>query len=172
MSKTGLPSNPTPSQKAAEAVALGPAEQAARWKTYSGASPRLEETHARLGGMIRKRFPEAQEIFEYNLRGWKIRRPVEVTEWKGTIDPNWIRIYVAQRKQGMTIHVWNPSDPEALKKHKELAAVGFKTMVGCLQYNRKGDVPLDALEPLLEGMRRAWDAEAGGGDGRRAPQGA
>lgn len=155
-----LPRKPTPAQrKAAEALDLSPEQQAARWPTHSGSSERLIATHARLDQSIRKRFPAAQDVFEYNMRGWAVRRPVHITEWKGTIDPNWIRVYVAERKQGITIHVWNPYDFEGLKDRSELAQAGFKPMAGCLQYNRKGELPVEALEPLLDEMRQAMDQE-------------
>lgn len=158
--RSGLPAKPTASQKrAAEALRLSPEEQARRWQTHSGASPRLLETHSRLDLMIRKRFPTAEDAFEYNMHGWAIRRPVTLTEWTGTIDPNWIRIFVAERKAGITVHLWNPYDPACLAKH-DLAAHGFKVMVGCVQFSRKSDVPVDALGPILDSMRRSFDAES------------
>jgi hypothetical protein len=157
--RAGVPVRPTATQrKAAEALALDPAQQAARWTTHSGSSPRLVATHARLDALVRKRFPRAEDAFEYNMRGWAIRRPTRITEWKGTIDPNWIRIFVAERKQGITVHVWNPYDPACLAK-QGLDGHGFKVMVGCIQFNRKGDVPVDALAPVLDEMRKAMRKE-------------
>jgi uncharacterized protein YdhG (YjbR/CyaY superfamily) len=154
-----VPSRPTAAQKkAAQALALPPAQQAARWTTQGGSSARLDATHARLDALVRKRFPKAEDAFEYNMRGWVIRRPVHIQEWKGTIDPNWVRIFIAERKHGITVHVWNPYDPACLAGHG-LAAAGFKVMVGCIQFNRKGDVPVDALAPVLDEMRKAMRKE-------------
>ena len=158
--RPGLPARPTASQKkAAQAFSLSRKEQAARWKTHSGGSERLVATHAALDALIRQRFPDAEDVFDYNMRGWAIRRRTDIRAWKGTIDPNWIRLYVAERKAGITIHVWNPYDPMALERD-ELREAGFKTMVGCLQFNRKGELPVGALGPLLDAMQEAWQRES------------
>ena len=158
--KGRLPANPTPAQKkAAEALSLTPKQQAVRWSTHSGASERLLATHTQLDRLVRARFPHAEDVFEYNMRGWAIRRRTDIRAWQGTIDPNWIRLYVAERKAGITIHVWNPYDPMALERD-ELREAGFKTMVGCLQFNRKGELPVGALGPLLDAMQKAWQRES------------
>ncbi len=121
--------------------------------TTSTFGPRLEATRAELGRMLATRFPKAEPTFSYNMHGWRMRRPTDIKDWKGTIDPNWILIGIAERKQGITIHLWNPYDPGCLKKSEpRLKAAGYNVMVGCVNYNRKGDVPLDSLAPILDAM--------------------
>ncbi len=44
-------------------------------------------------------------------------------------------------------------------KDPALSEAGFKVMVGCLQYNRKGPVPVTAFVPTLQEMAKAWKAE-------------
>ena len=119
--------------------------------TTSTFSPRMREVHALLDREIRSRFPEADAQFEYGMRGWRVPRARRLETWKGTIDPNFLHIFVAERKQGITLHYWNPMMPASFGKHAApLAKAGFKVMVGCLQFNRKGDYPVDALKPLLD----------------------
>ncbi len=158
--KPKLPAKPTAAQKkAAEALSLSPKEQAERWSTHSGNSERLVATHAALDKLVRKRFKKAEDVFDYNMRGWAIRRPTTIEDWTGTVDPNFIRIYLAERKAGITIHVWNPYAWGSVDRD-ELKDVGFKPMKGCLQYNRKGGVPVEALEPLLDEIAQAMANEA------------
>ncbi|HUR60940.1 MAG TPA: hypothetical protein VM286_01065 [Candidatus Thermoplasmatota archaeon] len=129
-------------------------------RTTSTFGPRLEATRKELGDMLASRFPNVEPTFAWNMHGWRIRRPTDIRSWKGTIDPNWILIGVAERKQGMAIHLWNPYDPGCLKKSEPgLKAAGYNVMVGCVNYNRKGDVPLASLAPILDGIRDAMRKE-------------
>lgn len=94
------------------------------------------------------------------MRGWRIPTNAGLAEWKGTIDPNFVHVFLAERKQGLTLHFWNPLDPGALHREKTgLREAGFKVMVGCLQFNRKGDFPIAAVLPLLDAARRAITAK-------------
>jgi len=111
----------------------------------------MQEVHARLDEEIRRRLPGAVPQFEYGMRGWRVPRARRQESWKGTIDPNFLHIFVAERKQGITLHFWNPLQPASFGKHAApLSKAGFKVMVGCLQYNRKGDYPVAAILPLLD----------------------
>lgn len=118
---------------------------------------------ARLAREIRARFPDARGVEDWGLRGWRIPTHAGLTEWTGTIDPNFIHIFLVERKQGITLHFWNPLDPGALKRDSSaLQKAGFKVMVGCLQFNRKGEFPLAAVLPLLEAARKAIAANGRG----------
>jgi hypothetical protein len=129
--------------------------------TTSTFSPRLKALKADLDREIRTRFPQAEAVFEYNMHGWRVGRPKRVEKWKGTIDPNYLHIFVAERKNGITLHIWNPYDPYGLaKRAKELQAAGFKVMRGCLVYNRKGEYPVGAITPLFDAVREKMDGEA------------
>lgn len=46
------------------------------------------------------------------------------------------------------------------RRKEELSQVGFKPMVGCLQFNQKSDYPIDAANGLLTDVRRSWEADA------------
>ena len=128
--------------------------------TTSSFSPRMEAIHSALDQEIKRRFPNAESRFEYNMHGWKTARPVKIESWKGTIDPNFLHMYIAERKNGITFHIWNTYNPYGLKQRsKELTAAGFKVMVACLVYNRKGDYPIGAVTPIFDSMRKDMDAE-------------
>lgn len=142
--------------------AKGAADPADTPRTTSTFSPRLESARARLGRLLTARFAAVEPTFAWNMHGWRIRRPTDIRDWKGTIDPNWILVGLAERKQGITIHLWNPYDPGCLKTHEAaLKAAGYQVMVGCIAYNRKGDVPVDATVPILDAMRDAMKGERG-----------
>lgn len=143
-----------PNRKTIKAAATAP-------MTTSTFSPRLVAIHADLDCEIRRLFPQAEARRDYSMKGWRIARSTHIKTWEGTIDPNFLHIYIAERKNGITLHFWNPFDPYHLKRHsKELEGAGFKVMVGCLQFTRKGDYPVRAVVPLLESARRAMDREA------------
>ena len=141
--------------------AKGAADPSKTPRTTSTFGPRLEATRQELGAMLQSRFAKVEPTFAWNMHGWRIRRPTDIRSWTGTIDPNWILVGIAERRQGMSIHVWNPYDPGCLKKSEpRLKAAGYNVMVGCVNYNRQGDVPLRALAPILDGMRDAMRKEA------------
>lgn len=128
--------------------------------TASTFSPRLHAARDELERNLRRLFPGVERITAYNMHGWRVRRPVRIVDWPGTMDPNWVQVFVAERKQGVTVHVWNPYDYDAFRRHAAgLQAAGFKPMVGCVQYNRKGEVPVAALLPVLEGIARRMEQE-------------
>jgi hypothetical protein len=124
-------------------------------------SDRLKAIHAELDAYIRALFPDAQPIFDYGMHGWKVPRRRKVEWTKGTIDPNWLMVGVAERKNGISLHLWNPVESGILsRKRKELEAAGFKPMVGCLQYTRKGEYPVGEVKALLSECARQMDSEA------------
>jgi len=126
-------------------------------------SPRFREIDDRLDRTIRALFPEAQRVFAYGLPGWRIprRRWIDPKSVDGTIDPNWVNVFLAERKAGITLHLWNPVDFNAMQRRKaDLSNAGFKVMVGCLQFNRKSGYPIDAVRRLLEDVKRSLEADA------------
>jgi hypothetical protein len=164
MSKTDsaprLPTRATAAQKkAAATLALTPAEQKTRWKTTSTTSPRLLAALGSLEAHVTRLWPHAEKVFEYNMNGWRIHRGVDIPEWTGTIDPNWVRLYVAERKAGLSLHLWEPFGC-LQDRGSALAAAGYKPMVGCMQYNRKGDLPVEPVVAVLEAVRDRMAAEA------------
>jgi hypothetical protein len=143
--------------KGAKSVGLGREEG---YTTTSTFSPRMAQVYGDLEREVERRFPGAEKMFEYGMRGWRVPRRKRIDTWKGTIDPNFLYIGIAERKQGITLHYWNPLSPGGFDRHAPaLAAAGFKVMVGCLQYNRKGDYPIGALLPMLDDTARRLKAE-------------
>lgn len=131
------------------------------YATTSTFSPRMAAVWKEVDAAVRRVFPEAEPVFDYGMRGWQVPRRVKVESWKGTMDPNWLTIGLAERAQGITLHLWNPCEYGFLKrKAPELAPHGLKAMVGCLQFTRKGDYPVAAVEALLREVRGQMDAEA------------
>lgn len=134
-------------------------------------SLRFREINDRLDRTIRALFPEAERVFAYGIPGWRIarRRWIDPKSVKGTIDPNWVHIFLAERKAGITLHMWNPVDFNAMQRRKaELSGAGFKVMVGCLQFNRKSEYPLEAIGRLLEDVKRSLEADAKKGGAKAA----
>lgn len=121
------------------------------------ASPKYQAAYKELDAWIKKRLPTAKPIFEWGMPGWKVALPKDKqpVEHRGTYDPTSIMILLADRKAGITMHVWSPLEPQILSKlDKQLTKAGFKVMVGCIQYNRKGDYPVTAVMPLLERLAK------------------
>jgi hypothetical protein len=131
--------------------------------TTSTFSPRLLQLRAGIDAQLRQRFAGAvRAVTAFNMHGWQIARATRIESWKGTIDPNFIHIGVAERAAGITLHLWNPYNPACLKDNfKPLTAAGFKVMVGCLQFNRKAEFPLQAVTPLLDDLATQWRKEGG-----------
>lgn len=119
--------------------------------------PAFQETFVQVDRIVRRTFPSAKAVFQWGMPGWSIQRkhapdPAEV---KGTMDPRFIAILLAARKQGITLHLWNPADYYGLDRSKaELVEAGFKVMRGCLQFNRKQPYPIAVVEKLLKGVRK------------------
>ncbi len=134
-------------------------------------SPRFREIHETLGRTVYTLFPEAEPAFAFGMPGWRIarRRRIDPGSVRGTLDPNWVQVYLVERKSGVTLHLWNPVDFNgAHRRRAELSRVGFKVMVGCLQFNRKSDYPMDAVRRLLEEVRRSLEADARAAGARSA----
>ena len=133
------------------------------------ASPRFREVHASLDRAVRELFPDAEVSFQFKMPGWKIsrRRRVDPKSVRGTLDPNWVQIYLLERKAGITLNLWNPVDFNGFRKRKtELERVGFKLMAGCLQFNRKSEYPVDVIVGLLKDIKVSLDEDAKRGAGK------
>ena len=145
-----------------------PTQSSASAQTYlTKASPRFRQVYAALERSVREIFPDAEASFQLRMPGWKIPRPrhVDAASGKGTLDPNWVQIYLAERKSGITLHLWNPVDFNGFRRrNKELENAGFTLMVGCLQFNRKSEYPTDLVVDLLKDIQTslADDARRGG----------
>lgn len=129
-----------------------------------GATP-YPELEAWLRKAVKARFPKAKEIHAYGMVGWRVPRGRKVEWASGTIDPNFVTLFLGDRKQGTTLHLWVPLPGATLADRKaELEAAGFKVMVGCLQFTRKRPYPKAAVEALLDRVkaRLAKDAKAKG----------
>ena len=88
---------------------------------------------------------------KWNLPGWKIERENVLEEARGTIDPRFVHVLIAERKAGLTVHLWNPVDYYWLDTQKEaLQRAGFKVMRGCVQFNRKQPFPFDTMESVSQ----------------------
>lgn len=118
------------------------------------ASPQFQTAFEGVRKRVKARFPTAQPAFQYDMPGWTVPIPQErQPPAQGTLPPDHMYILFAARKQGPTLHVWNPLDDGALKKNrKDLEAAGFKVMVGCLQFNRKAEYPVQAVDKLFAAM--------------------
>jgi len=149
---------------------MAPAQTA---KAYLGkTSPRFREVHASLGRSIGDLFPDARSAFEHGMPGWRIPRPrrVDPASVKGTIDPNWVHVFLAERKAGITLNLWNPVDVGGFRRRKrELERAGFKVMVGCLQFNRKSAYPIGLVVEILRDVKKSLEEDgrdtAGGVEG-------
>lgn len=129
-------------------------------QTKGTGSPRFAAVRSALESEVIRLFPDARPSSDYNMAGWRIPRPRRIDSWKGTIDPNFVHIFLAERKNGITLHFWNPYNPYGLKQNAAtFEAAGFKVMVGCLQFNRKGEFPMAAVARLLESVRGEMDGE-------------
>ena len=123
-------------------------------------SPRLKAVHAELGRRMKALFPEAEAVFLYGMHGWRVPRRRKVEWITGTIDPNWLVVAVAERAQGITLHLWDPVEWDVLANRKDgLRAAGFKVMKGCLQFTRKADYPVEAVGDLLTYVQQGWEAD-------------
>jgi hypothetical protein len=126
-----------------------------------GATP-FPDIEAALERELLARFPGAERVQAYGMRGWRIRRPRAVAWTHGTMDPNFLYVSLADRRQGTTLHIWNPLDWKGLSKSKvELERAGFKVMVSCLQFTRKRPYPLEAVARLLDRAARDMEGDVG-----------
>ncbi|MSQ41012.1 MAG: DUF1801 domain-containing protein [Dehalococcoidia bacterium] len=122
----------------------------------------FRQLYGELATVVAAIFPNAEKACAYNMPGFRVRvSDEEIKDWKGTIDPNYLQIVLMQRKSGVTLHIWNPLDYDALdRKRDELIKAGFKVMVGCLQWNRKQAYPMDVVERLLNSLRGHTTAQS------------
>src|SRR5213592_1725214 len=84
------------------------------------ASPRFRELYATFERAVRERFPDAEASFQFPMPGWRVRRRrrVDPASVVGTLDPNWVQIYLEERKFGTILHLWNPIDVNGFRKRK------------------------------------------------------
>ncbi len=114
--------------------------------------------HKALGTAVREVFSEATKSVAWNMPGWiiPVPQPPAEADWKGTLPRTHLTILASEKKAGLTFHVWHPNRPGLLQEEAAwLKAAGFKPMVGCVQWNRKGDPPMEAFERLLRVARDA-----------------
>ncbi len=124
----------------------------------SDGSARLQTLHAAIGKALKRRWPKArrERIFpgtSYDMDAWlvPIPDPVPEEDWKGTMPRDVFTVGPTEKKAGITVHVWHPKKPTLLQDNAAwLNDAGFKPMVGCLQWNKKADFPMDAFERLLD----------------------
>jgi len=125
------------------------------------ASPEFAKIFEELQKTVKQVFPDAEEIFEWGMPGWRVQRkiPAPTEPVKGTIDPRYVTILFVERKGGTSLHVWNPGDFYGLEKErKKLEGAGFKVMRACLEYRRKGEYPLRVLEKVFQAVKASAQA--------------
>lgn len=118
----------------------------------AGCSQGFQELHARIGGIVKHRFPGTRLVEAWDIAAWQapISDPPPASSWKGTLPRDVFTVGPTEKKAGITVHVWHPNHPYLLKENEAmLKQAGFKVMVGCLQWNKKADFPIDALDQLL-----------------------
>lgn len=112
---------------------------------------------------VKETFPKAQETKAFGMEGWTIPRPkgAPVPERAGTMPTDRVMVFLAERANGTSLHVWYPGQYDLLGKRKdELGEAGFKVMRACLQYTRKQEYPIEAVSSLLKEIRRQDAAKA------------
>jgi len=124
--------------------------------SLSQQSDRFKKIYARLKDVVMKEFPNATEGIMYDMHGFKAKiTKEEITNWKGTMNPNYFYTCLVERKAGITLHIWNPKDYYGLEKiKKEYERAGFKVMRGCIQWNKKAEYPIDMVEDLVKNIAR------------------
>jgi len=123
-------------------------------------SDRFRQVYSELERVIEGVFPRGEQAFAYKMPGFRVKvSGREITGWKGTIDPNYLQIFLVERKSGITLHIWNPLDFYGLdKRREELTQAGFRVMRGCLQWNTKRAYPMETVKGLLESIQRQFTA--------------
>jgi hypothetical protein len=146
-------------------VPTRPSESAHTYLTT--ASARFRQIYAALERSVLEIFPDAEASFQSRMPGWRIPRPrhVDPASAQGTLDPNWVQIYLVERKSGITLHLWNPVDFNGFRRRdKELERAGFKLMVGSVRFNRKSEYPIGLVVDLLKDAKASLvDDERRGG---------
>jgi len=146
------------------------------------ASPRFHEIYKSVARAVHELFPDATDSFQFKMPGWKVprHRKVDPESMEGTLDPNWVQIYLVERKAGITLHLWNPVDFNGFRGHRaELERAGFKLMVGCIQFNGKSEYPIGLVVDLLKDIEKSLEedgrvavTEKRGTPAKKAPAGA
>lgn len=124
---------------------------------FARASPQFQAAFEGVHRKVKARFPQAEPAFAFQMPGWRVPIPIEKQPPPmGTMPPDAVTILLADRKGGPTLHLWNPLDHAGLQKHKkDLEAAGFKVMVGCLEFRKKADYPVQAVDKLFVAIARS-----------------
>ena len=117
-------------------------------------SDRFKTIYVKLREIIMKEFPNATEGIMYDMHGFRERITREdIADWPGTMDPNYLYVGLVERKAGITLHIWNPSNYYGLDRiRKDYEKAGFKVMRGCLQWNKKAEYPIEMIEDLIKNI--------------------
>lgn len=117
----------------------------------------FQALHAAIGDLVRARWPDAERKVvgegSYEMPAYVVPVPEHPPResWTGTMPHDVFIIAPTEKKAGVTTHLWHPNRPGLIQENAEwLAAAGYKPMVGCLQWNRKATMDLDALARLLD----------------------
>lgn len=119
-------------------------------------SERLLALRAALQEAVHAVFPQAEPVEAHGMTGWQVRLrdPPPAQTWRGTFDRTHLQVFVAEGASALTVHVWHPGHPDLLRRHEgALAAAGWKVMVGCLRWTRRGEPSLEPLRAVLESVR-------------------
>lgn len=112
-----------------------------------------------LSARVHAVFPDAQPVEAHGMTGWQVRLPDDAPPRQdlGTLDADHLQVFPVRRKAGVTLHVWNPVDYHFLDTQAGLLSdAGFRVMKGCIQWNRKAPLDLDAVEALLQAAKASW----------------
>jgi hypothetical protein len=121
-----------------EKVPAGTSDERAAY--LANASDRFTQAWTVVETHMGAAFPDAEKAFFNGLPGWRIPLPknVEPPAGWGTMPPHSAWVFLADRKAGPVLHLWNPMDYYWLDAHRtRLAPRGLKVMRGCVQYGRK-----------------------------------
>ena len=120
------------------------------------ASERFQNVYRGFAPTVQKAFPMPKPSFEHGMPGFKTRiTDVEREEWRGTIDHNFLHLYMVERKSGITFHIWDPRNYYGLDEMRdELTNLGFKVMRGCIVWNRKREYPIQLMQELVQALAK------------------
>jgi hypothetical protein len=120
--------------------------------------PDEADVRDRLEKLVRRTFPAAEAHEAHRMKGWRIPRKTGATAdpAASTMDPRYVVILPAFRSAGLTIHLMNPADYRFLDGPRErLEQTGFGVMQACITWKRKSAPPWEALDDLLQELRRS-----------------
>ena len=120
------------------------------------ASERFQGIYHEFAAVVHETFPMAEPAFAHEMPGFKIRiTDIKKEDWRGTIDPNFLQLFLVERKSGITFHIWDPRNYYGLDGVRdELTMLGFKVMRGCLVWNRKKEYPIGRMKELIEALAK------------------